>query len=142
MAAPIVTTRILRRFLSSGVHSRAERVLQRVHPADLGPLLADGRWVVAPDLPGFGHSQRRVSDYSIASHADYALDLLDRLSVTEVDLVGFSIMTPQVPAALEATRELKQRRPDLPVMLGGAHISATIDDVFHDIPTLLTNAFA
>ena len=41
MAAPIVTTRILRRFLSSGVHSRAERVLQRVHPADLGPLLAD-----------------------------------------------------------------------------------------------------
>ena len=45
MAAPIVTTRILRRFLSSGVHSRAERLLQRVHPADLGPLLAD----LAPD---------------------------------------------------------------------------------------------
>ena len=41
MAAPIVTTRILRRFLNSGVHTRAERVLQRVHPADLGPLLAD-----------------------------------------------------------------------------------------------------
>jgi magnesium transporter len=41
MAAPIVTTRILRRFLNSGVHTRAERLLQRVHPADLGPLLAD-----------------------------------------------------------------------------------------------------
>jgi magnesium transporter len=41
MAKPVVTKRILRRLLASGVHSRAERLLQRVHPADLGPLLAD-----------------------------------------------------------------------------------------------------
>ena len=40
MAAPVVTTRILRRLLSSGVHARAERLLARVHPADLGPLLS------------------------------------------------------------------------------------------------------
>jgi magnesium transporter len=36
-----VTTRILRRLLASGVHSRAERLLARVHPADLAPLFAD-----------------------------------------------------------------------------------------------------
>jgi magnesium transporter len=41
MAKPVVTKRVLRRLLASGVHSRAERLLQRVHPADLGPLLAD-----------------------------------------------------------------------------------------------------
>ena len=40
MAAPIVTTRILRRLLSGGIHARAERLLSRVHPADLGPLLS------------------------------------------------------------------------------------------------------
>ena len=40
-AGPIITTRILRRLLSSGVHTRAERLLERIHPADLGPLLAD-----------------------------------------------------------------------------------------------------
>ncbi len=40
-AGPVITTRILRRLLSSGVHSRAERMLERVHPADLGPLLSD-----------------------------------------------------------------------------------------------------
>ena len=40
MATPIVTTRILRRLLSSGVHGRAERLLSRMHPADLGPLLS------------------------------------------------------------------------------------------------------
>jgi len=41
MAKPVVTTRIIRRLLSSGAHARAERLLARVHPADLGPLLAD-----------------------------------------------------------------------------------------------------
>lgn len=41
MATPVVTSRILRRLLASGVHHRAERLLARVHPADLGPLLAD-----------------------------------------------------------------------------------------------------
>ncbi len=41
MAPTEVTTRILRRLLASGVHSRAERLLARVHPADLAPLFAD-----------------------------------------------------------------------------------------------------
>ena len=41
MAKPIVTTRILRRLLNSGVYTRAERMLSRIHPADLGPLLSD-----------------------------------------------------------------------------------------------------
>jgi len=38
---PVITTRILRRLLASGVHHRVERMLERIHPADLGPLLAD-----------------------------------------------------------------------------------------------------
>ncbi len=41
MPTPIITARILRRLLSSGVNSRAERLLEKVHPADLGPILAD-----------------------------------------------------------------------------------------------------
>jgi len=41
MAQPIVTTRILRRLLKTGAHFRAEKMLERIHPADLGPLLAD-----------------------------------------------------------------------------------------------------
>jgi magnesium transporter len=40
-AKPLVTARILRRLLNSGVYPRAERLLARIHPADLGPLLAD-----------------------------------------------------------------------------------------------------
>jgi magnesium transporter len=41
MATPELTSRILRRLLASGVHGRAERLLVRVHPADLGPLLTN-----------------------------------------------------------------------------------------------------
>ncbi len=41
MPSTIPTARVLRRLLASGVLVRAERLLERVHPADLGPLLAD-----------------------------------------------------------------------------------------------------
>ena len=40
MATPEVTTRILRRLLASGVHTRAERLLARMPPADVAPLLS------------------------------------------------------------------------------------------------------
>lgn len=40
MATPQVTTRVLRRLLASGVTTRAERLLARIPPADVGPLLA------------------------------------------------------------------------------------------------------
>jgi len=41
MSTTIPTARVLRRLLASGVLVRAERLLERVHPADLGPLLAN-----------------------------------------------------------------------------------------------------
>ena len=41
MAQSVVTTRILRRLLKSGAHFRAEKLLERVHPADLGPILRE-----------------------------------------------------------------------------------------------------
>jgi len=40
MATPEVTTRILRRLLASGVRGRAERLLARMPPADIAPLLS------------------------------------------------------------------------------------------------------
>ncbi len=45
MANPELTTRILRRLLASGVTVRAGRLLSRVHPADMGPMIA----VLTPD---------------------------------------------------------------------------------------------
>ncbi len=57
----------------------------------MGPLLGLDRPVVAPDLPGFGHSSRRAPDYSIRAHAAVALQLLDSLGIHRAHLVGFSL---------------------------------------------------
>jgi anaerobic magnesium-protoporphyrin IX monomethyl ester cyclase len=57
-------------------------------------------------------------------------EMVHRILEVNPDLVGFSIMTPQLHSALEACVYLKQARPNMIVALGGAHISSTYDDVF------------
>ena len=47
--------------------------------------------VIVPDLPGFGESQRDVPDYSAFAHSVYLEELLARLGVEGVHLVGFSM---------------------------------------------------
>ena len=53
-----------------------------------------------------------------------------RVLNTNPDLVGFSMMTPQLLTALSACSLLKQARPKLPIVLGGAHVDSTKEDVF------------
>ena len=57
----------------------------------LAPALAEYRRVIAVDLPGFGASSGSVPDYSIRAHADYVLQLLDRLGLDRVHVLGFSM---------------------------------------------------
>ncbi len=57
----------------------------------LGPELAARFRVIAPDLPGFGASGRDVPDYSIRAHAAYCRELLDRLGVPAVHVLGYSM---------------------------------------------------
>ncbi len=53
-----------------------------------------------------------------------------RVLDTNPDLVGFSLMTPQLLTALAVSSLVKQIRPDLPIVLGGAHVDSTKGDVF------------
>jgi len=57
----------------------------------LARLLAGRYRVIAPDLPGFGGSTRRVPDYSIRAHARYIAQLLDSLRIARAHLLGFSM---------------------------------------------------
>ncbi len=57
-------------------------------------------------------------------------ETVDRIIAQEPDLVGFSVMTPQIPATLEACFWLKQLAPEIPIVIGGAHISSTHTDIF------------
>src|SRR5262245_3295794 len=74
---------------------------------------------------------------SLLKHEGFEVEVLDAeiegLSVHETarrilagkpDLVGFSMMTPQLMTALAASTLLKQTRPDLPIVLGGAHVDS------------------
>lgn len=79
----------------------------------LGPALGNQFRVIAPDLPGFGNSEKEVADYSIRAHAAYSLELLDRLGLDKVHLVGFSMGGG---VALEMIRQAPQRASSLTLL--------------------------
>jgi anaerobic magnesium-protoporphyrin IX monomethyl ester cyclase len=57
-------------------------------------------------------------------------EMVARILDSRPDLIGFSLMTPQLMPALQTCAQLKAARPDLPIVLGGAHIDSTHEDVF------------
>jgi len=57
----------------------------------LSAKLQGQRRLIIPDLPGFGHSTTRLPDYSFRAHAAYMWELLDKLGVDRVHLLGFSM---------------------------------------------------
>ena len=59
--------------------------------ASLAGCLSGNYRLIVPDLPGFGHSSREIPDYSIRAHAYYVLQVLDKLKIERVHVVGFSM---------------------------------------------------
>jgi pimeloyl-ACP methyl ester carboxylesterase len=59
--------------------------------AHLVDRLDDDHRVVVPDLFGHGQSAKPVGDYSLGAHAATLRDLLDRLGIERVTLVGHSL---------------------------------------------------
>ncbi len=62
----------------------------RVFTGHAAALATTGR-VLAPDLPGFGFTTRRIADYGFKAHADYLRQFLDHLSIPRVHLVAYSM---------------------------------------------------
>ncbi|MHB1350390.1 MAG: RiPP maturation radical SAM protein 1 [Desulfobulbus sp.] len=87
---------------------------------------------------------RRLPDFDrLAGQLDEQLDVwLAGLSTVDYDLVGFSVCFSQLPATLLAAHRLKQRRPDLPVVLGGSTcapaIASSLLAVFPQIDFIIT----
>lgn len=61
---------------------------------DVGPGLAAGRRVVAPDLPGFGRTPLHRRRVDLPSIADHLARVVDRLDLGPVTLVGNSWGAP------------------------------------------------
>jgi anaerobic magnesium-protoporphyrin IX monomethyl ester cyclase len=51
-------------------------------------------------------------------------DIVQRIRREEPDLVGITCMTVEFPQTVEIARRIKADRPDLPIIVGGAHINA------------------
>ena len=79
----------------------------------LGPSLGERFRATAPDLPGFGNSEKDVPDYSIRAHAAYALDLMAELGIDSAHLVGFSMGGG---VALEMIRQAPERIDSLTLL--------------------------
>lgn len=55
------------------------------------PALAEARRVIAPDMAGFGYTERRPDDeYSMDNWVSHAIGVLDALDIERTDLVGNS----------------------------------------------------
>ena len=63
-------------------------------------------------------------------------ETVERVIATDPDLVGISLMTPQLLSALALCAALKHARPGLTIVLGGAHIDASKDDIFSMATTM------
>ena len=89
--------RIAFRDIDSSASRRIPVVLVHGSPGDNGEVagvavrLGRTRRAIAPDLPGFGGSDRHSPSYSIQAHAAYLLQLLDSLGIRKAHLVGFSM---------------------------------------------------
>jgi magnesium transporter len=96
MATPELTTRILRRLLASGLTTRAERLIARVHAADLGPLLANLSQDETSTVVDLLFQQRRAAStiselppdifrqVALAVSDDRLADVLGRLEVDDI----------------------------------------------------------
>ena len=90
----------------------------------------DRHWARFPGL-GIAYIAGSLRD------AGHAIDLLDGkladLGVDDIvaavrdrrpDLVGITCMTVEYPRAVEIARRIKLDRPDVPIVVGGAHVNA------------------
>ncbi|QQS47795.1 MAG: alpha/beta fold hydrolase [Acidobacteriota bacterium] len=80
-----------------GRTERSPVILLHGSPGDSGdfkrlvPVMDGKHRLIAPDLPGFGRSTRRIPDYSIRAHAGYVLSMMDALGIEQAHVVGFSM---------------------------------------------------
>lgn len=55
------------------------------------PFLCEKYHVIAPDMPGFGHSDKPPVDYNPEFFARFVFDMLDSLGIEKINIVGSSL---------------------------------------------------
>lgn len=101
------------------------------------PSLAQSRRVIAPDMAGFGYSERRgVQDYNMDAWVNQAVGLMDALGLAQADLVGNSF-GGALALALAICHPQRVRRLVLMGSVGVPFkITQALDDVWGYQPSL------
>ena len=76
---------------------------------------------IAGSLRAVGHSIDLLDGKLAGLTVD---DIVTRVRESRPDLVGITCMTVEFPRAVEIARRIKHDRPDVPVVVGGAHVNA------------------
>lgn len=63
-------------------------------------------------------------------------ETIDHVLKTHPDVVGVTCMTPSYPQAKLFVQELRKKAPRTLIVMGGAHITASSDEVMGDLPEL------
>ncbi|MBN3846577.1 MULTISPECIES: alpha/beta fold hydrolase [Burkholderiaceae] len=90
--------------------------------------LAQGRRVIAPDLPGFGASSAPAETFSLEVAGQRVFDLLDELDVGQFDLVAFSFGSC-VAGYMAASRPERIRTLTLVNPAGMGPVSASLSQI-------------
>jgi anaerobic magnesium-protoporphyrin IX monomethyl ester cyclase len=78
---------------------------------------------IASALEAAGH---RVNVLDLSGIKNY-VEALDAYLASSADaVIGITATTPQLPAVFEIARAIRQRRPDIRLILGGPHVTLTV----------------
>jgi haloalkane dehalogenase len=100
-------------YIESGPASAAPILLLHGEPSwsylyrkMIPPLAGAGHRVIAPDLIGFGKSDKptRIRDYSYARHVSWMTGFIETLGLTGITLFGQSAMAPCLPVTSSCRR--------------------------------------
>jgi radical SAM superfamily enzyme YgiQ (UPF0313 family) len=85
-----------------------------------------GVFYLASHVRQAGHLVRVIDGEAMGLSA---ADIASKMMEFHPDIVGISSTTVAFHRALEMAREAKSRIPDMPVVIGGPHVTAAIEDV-------------
>ena len=90
-----------------------------------------GLALLAAVLEGKGHKVSIVDANALQLKPQ---DVVSR--VTDVDIAGLTAMTPTISAAIDIARQIKGAKPELPVILGGAHATLLPEETLAAAPEI------
>lgn len=68
--------------------------------------------------------------------------VLDCIEKHKIDVVGMKLLTSDISAAFQMVEAIRKRYPDIPIILGGPHVSGVREDIFNIFFPKLKYAFA